>query len=243
MDLMPFVSLMAHVAPGVLVGAVILAVLPAHQPAFRLVVYMLLFVLIRDAMTPLELWDLSQAGELRFIENGPVLVLLGLAALGLVGLAERFDPELRALRRPFVGSRLKAIAGGLVGAAAIAGPLIAYYHTLPPGDRLPAMPLALWPALLTLCLLGNFLEEALFRGWFQGLLARDAPPRRAALSSALFFAFFHVFLALTVTGLGWPIIAFTFYEGLIAAFVCMRLGLVAATLSHGVAIFLLAAGL
>lgn len=243
MDLMPFVTLAAHVAPGVLVGAALLAVLPAHQTAVRLVVLMVLFVLFRDAMTPLGLWTVSPAGELRFQANGPVLTLLGLSSAGLVVLLERLDPSLRELRAYFVGSRFQAIAGGLLGAALIAGPVIAYYHTLSAADRLPAMPLTLWPAMLVLCLLGNFLEEALFRGWFQGLMARDGNPRRAALDSALFFALFHVFLALTVTDIGWPIIAFTFYEGLIAAHVCMRLGLVAATLTHGVAIFLLAAGL
>jgi hypothetical protein len=42
---------------------------------------------------------------------------------------------------------------------------------------------------------------------------------------------------------GWPLLAFTLFEGLICAFLCRYRGLVAAVLAHGSAIFALGGGL
>jgi len=66
---------------------------------------------------------------------------------------------------------------------------------------------------------------------------------RAALASGAMVAAGHAFLAVTLTNIGWPILVFTLYEGIVAALVRMRFGLVAATLTHGGAIFLLASGI
>jgi hypothetical protein len=46
-----------------------------------------------------------------------------------------------------------------------------------------------------------------------------------------------------VTDLGWPLLAFTLYEGLICAFLRLRSGVIAAALAHGTAIFLLTSAL
>ncbi len=81
----------------------------------------------------------------------------------------------------------------------------------------------------------------LFRGLLQGYLERSGPVR-AALLSAVMFAACHAYLASTVTDLGWPLLAFTLYEGLICAFLRLRYGVLPAALAHGLAIFLLAAG-
>ncbi|MCG5219483.1 hypothetical protein [Streptosporangium sp. KLBMP 9127] len=63
------------------------------------------------------------------------------------------------------------------------------------------------------------------------------PARRPPMVSAC-----HVFLASTVTVVGWQLLAFTLYEGLICAFLRLRSGVIAA-LAHGIAIFLLAGAL
>lgn len=50
-------------------------------------------------------------------------------------------------------------------------------------------------------------------------------------------------LATTMAEVGWPLLAFTLWEGLICAFLRMRRGVITAALAHGVAIFLLGSGL
>jgi hypothetical protein len=46
-----------------------------------------------------------------------------------------------------------------------------------------------------------------------------------------------------VTDVGWPLLLFTLYEGLICAFLRMYRGVIPAACAHGVAIFLLGSGL
>lgn len=57
------------------------------------------------------------------------------------------------------------------------------------------------------------------------------------------FAACHAFLATTVTDVGWPLLAFTLWEGLICAFLRLRWGVIPAAIAHGLAIFLLSSGL
>lgn len=83
----------------------------------------------------------------------------------------------------------------------------------------------------------------LFRGFLQGRMESEVGPVRAALFSAVCFAACHAFLASTVTDIGWPLLAFTLYEGLICAFLRLRWGVLPAALAHGLAIFLLASGI
>ena len=87
---------------------------------------------------------------------------------------------------------------------------------------------------------GNALEEVLFRGLLQGHLERHASPLHAALGSALAFAACHVFLALTVTQAGWPVLVFTLLEGLVCALLRLRHGVLAAIAAHAAAILLIA---
>ena len=54
-------------------------------------VYILIFILTRDAMTPMGLWEIgaTNAFWLRFTAPGPILVILGTAfLLSIAGLAE-----------------------------------------------------------------------------------------------------------------------------------------------------------
>ncbi|MGW4793281.1 CPBP family glutamic-type intramembrane protease, partial [Nonomuraea sp. NPDC004297] len=131
-------------------------------------------------------------------------------------------------------------AWGLGGGVLAAGPVLLLSTATPQAGRGGAVAVALLPVLLLFSLSGNLAEEVLFRGFLQGRLERHAGPVRAALLSALLFAACHAFLASTVTDVGWPLLAFTLYEGLICAFLRLRDGVIAAALAHGVAIFLLA---
>jgi len=112
------------------------------------------------------------------------------------------------------------------------------------------VPLPLLAVLLFFCLAGNLLEEMLFRGFFQGYLQtadelkllRVSKLKRIILS-ALLFSMMHSFLAISVTNQGLGVIVFTFYEGLITAYLREKCGLWCSTLAHGVGIFLISAGL
>ena len=68
-------------------------------------------------------------------------------------------------------------------------------------------------------------------------------PIEAGLASGVVFAFCHIFLATTMTGVGYSLLAFTLWEGVIAGVVGATWGVVPSTLTHGGAIFLLASGL
>ena len=87
------------------------------------------------------------------------------------------------------------------------------------------------------------MKEVLFRGYLQGMFELKTGPWRAALLSGLLFAAGHVFLSATVTDLGPLILLFTLYEGLVCSLVRMRHGVAASALTHGLAIFVLSAGL
>jgi membrane protease YdiL (CAAX protease family) len=131
------------------------------------------------------------------------------------------------------------VGGGVLAAA----PTLLLSLATPLSARGGAVAVTLLPVLLLFSLAGNLAEEVLFRGFLQGRLERDAGPVRAAVLSAVLFAACHAFLASTVTDVGWPLPAFTLYEGLICAFLRLRGGVIPAALAHGTAIFLLASGL
>jgi membrane protease YdiL (CAAX protease family) len=96
---------------------------------------------------------------------------------------------------------------------------------------------------LAFALLGNLLEETLFRGYVLGLLALNMTRIEAGVASGLVFAFCHVYLATTVTAVGYPLLVFTLWEGTIAGVVGARSGVLPAALTHGGAIFMLSSGL
>ncbi|MEV1295062.1 CPBP family intramembrane glutamic endopeptidase [Pseudonocardia sp. NPDC049635] len=243
-----FVDYPVRLLPGLIVLGALFVALGRAAPLLRIVVLVLGFVLVRDAMTPLGLWSLGStpAGTtwLRFPADPVVLVVLGLVgAAGAVAVA--YGP--RDLRGLVVWGRLgpRAVLTALGAAAVVWGPLVALSRAVPVEQRGGAVALALLPAIAVLAFGGNLLEEVLFRGLLQGYLTGPlgCPPLRAVLLSGLFFAAGHVFLASTVTDLGWPVLAFTFAEGLLCAWVRYRHGVLAATLTHGTVILVLASGL
>jgi membrane protease YdiL (CAAX protease family) len=239
-----FASYFARVAPGLLLGALML-LLARHQPRLRIVIYLALFVLLRDAMTPLGLWSFGTEGFfwIRLARDPVFLVVFGLACAAIsVGLYY-LDRENRPLFKWTRGSVPVGLAWGLAGALVVVAPLVVVYRFTDINSRGGPVPVELLPALLLFALLGNLLEEALFRGYAYGHLAERMPPIKAGIASGVVFAFCHIYLALTVTAAGYPILLFTLWEGIIAGLVGAKGGVLPSTLTHGGAIFLLSSGL
>jgi membrane protease YdiL (CAAX protease family) len=132
---------------------------------------------------------------------------------------------------------------GLVGVLVVVGPLAVAYRHVPIAARGGLVPHDLLLPTLVFALLGNLLEEALFRGYVYGWLIQTMRPLSAAVVSGVVFAFCHSYLATTVTGVGYPLLVFTLWEGTIAGVVGAKCGVLPAALTHGGAIFLLSSGL
>ena len=232
-----------RVAPAVLL-VVATGWLLRREPLLRIVLYLLSFVLLRDAMTPLGLWAFGREGWfwIRLPADTGFLILFGFACLA-ASLGLYFgDRANRALVTWWRGSTPQGVLLGIVGAAIVVLPLALIYRGTDVhfrGGNGPQMPVL---ATLVFALLGNLLEELLFRGYVLGYLAQQMTRVRAGLASALIFALGHTFLATTVTNAGYPLLLFTLWEGAIAGLVAARHGVIASTITHGGAIFLLASG-
>lgn len=243
-------SWLLSILPGMLLGVVLLLLIP--QKGFgplRLGVWILLFILSRDAMTAAGFWFLGKEPVfwLRFAADGPLLLVLGLASIGMTVAMVLLEPELKPYLVWFMPEhsrrrRILALGTGLGAAVLAAGPLLIMYLWPVAGERGGTFPPGLIPALLLTTLGGNLLEETLFRGWLQGEIVHGGlKPARAAYVSGLAFCLCHVFLASTVTSVGLPLIAFALWEGVICGHVRRHHGLAPAVLTHGLAVFLLAA--
>lgn len=225
-----------YLLPGLTLFGLWFALTPKTQTALRIVILLLAFVLMRDAMTPLGMWSLNGDLQIGFLANPFVLAVLGVSSLGLVAVLARQLPDLWQLVVLFKDHRLVGLAVGIVVGCLIGLPLRSYQGA----------ELALaggWTWLLGMAVLAygaNALEEVLFRGFLQGYLERYVNALRAALISAMAFSALHAFLALSVTQLGWPVLLFTLIEGLACGLVRMRYGVVASTATHGTAIWLIA---
>ncbi|MGC4939081.1 CPBP family intramembrane glutamic endopeptidase [Kribbella sp. DT2] len=234
-----------RILPGLLLITGCLA-LARRDPLLRILLLVLGFVLIRDAMTPLGFWRLGAAGEvvpwLRFVDSTAILLAFGTTILLLTATVLRLDRGLRELVR-WGRVTPQNVALGIGGGLLAAAPVLLISQLWPLDERGGAVSTGVLPALLFFALAGNLAEEVLFRGFLQGQLHQRLTPNRAALLSGLFFAACHAFLAATVTSVGWPLLVFTLVEGLICAFLCRYRGLVPAVLAHGTAIFALGSGL
>lgn len=222
-----------YLLPGLILFGLWFGFTPKTLPGLRIVILLLAFVLMRDAMTPLGMWSLSREVQIEFTANPWVLAALGGLSLGLIALLARLAPELWQLTVLFKGNRWAGLALGL-GAGCLIGLPLRLYQGIEPVYWAWLM------GMLVLAYCANALEEVLFRGFLQGYLEQHVTPLRAALLSGLAFAACHSFLALSVTQLGWPVLAFTLIEGLACGLVRMRYGVVAATATHGTTILLIA---
>lgn len=232
-----------RVAPGILVAVAFLSMLPRRLMVVRMFGYILAFILIRDTITPLNVWWFGSGWTpwLRMESDPPLVLTVGAVCVAITVTMNAIEPELARLIVWFRGNKWVAVAGGLLGAVVVFAPFIAIYSRIPIAERGGSVETAHWVPLALMCLMINFYEETLFRGYLQGYLEAHVTHVRAALLSGFAFALGHTFLATTVTDTPW-LIAFTLYEGLIAAFVRMRFGVVASVLTHGLGIFPLAAG-
>ena len=243
-DLIDYVT---RLAPGLALVCVCSALLRGSAgTGLRAGILVLGFVLVRDAMTPLGFWRFGVTQGwvpwIRFTEDAVVLLVLAAASLLAAVLIPRADRELGArVRWGTLGPR--AMWEGIVGAAAVVIPFVALSTTVPLAERGGVVAVSALPSLLVFCLAGNFLEEVLFRGIIQGELERRFRPIRTVIVSGLLFAACHAFLASTLTDIGWPLLAFTAVEGVACAWVRHRNGVLAATVTHGSVIFVLASGL
>ncbi|WP_224389263.1 CPBP family intramembrane glutamic endopeptidase [Pseudonocardia sp. ICBG1293] len=237
-----------RLGPGLIVLGAGLVLVGRSSPLLRIVLLVWGFVLVRDAMTPLGLWSIGLAPHgLLWLRLSPdPVVLLGMGTLGVVAsLVVAHGPQ--DLRGTVVWGRIgpRSLLAALGAAAVLLVPLTTVLRTVPVEQRGGAVAIGLLPALAVLAFGGNLLEEVLFRGLLQGRLA-ELPgfgPARTVAASGLLFAAGHVFLATTVTDLGWPILAFTAAEGLLCAWVRHGHGVLAATLTHGTVILVFASGL
>jgi membrane protease YdiL (CAAX protease family) len=243
-----------HILPPVTLTLLFLNLLPKRCVEFRIMMFIVTFVLIRDTMTPFGLWRLGSTNGvlwLEFIESPEILFILSIGSLLLIGLFRFMDPDIFNLVIFFTKRNvLENILVGLTGALILLGTiligrllLIENPHLYYSNSR-PPRPLVLHIAMLTLSMTGNLFEEVLFRGLLQGYFETidSIPPRRAALLSGLAFGVFHIFLASSVTQLGISVLFFTLLEGFVCSLVRLRSGVIASTITHGLTIYGIASG-
>lgn len=227
-----------RLAPGFALFAACLVLVPMRATGARIALYIGLFVLVRDAMTPAGLWRIGEGMRLGFHPDPAVLAALGLVSLAGVAFLLAVERDLRPLVVWWRASRPAGVAAGLATGAVLALPLQALWGF--PLAQFGAGP-GFLAGLALLAYLGNLLEEVLFRGYFQSWLTGRVTPLRAALLGGLVFAACHSFLAVTVTDAGWPVLAFTLAEGVACGLVALRHGVASAAIAHGTAILLVAA--
>ena len=119
---------------GVLPCAIILGVAAATSAAgyknmwgVRLVLFLVAFVVVRDAMVPCKLWDIGGRGQfgrrffwMRFVFNAPILLGLGLGGLAIPQVMNLIEPELAVhvvhFREHWIPSSLASMALGVLAA-------------------------------------------------------------------------------------------------------------------------------
>jgi hypothetical protein len=213
---------------------------PKKAKPLRIFSVILLFILLRDAMTPTGLWKITSTLELRFVDQPLTLWLLAISSVGLIFLSRFAIGHLGPWnKRPIFESIIIGLSAGIL--VAVLPYSFGQWTTRAPSVKAEGVSLLL--AIAALAFLGNLLEEAIFRGHFQNYLYElNLSDSRVILLSGSTFSLCHSFLAFTVTHAGWPILAFTFYEGIICAYLRHRNGLLSAALAHGAGLFLILSG-
>lgn len=216
------------------VAAAWLCSTPRTQTGMRLLILIVTFVGLRDLMTPSGLWAIGAEPSLRFHADPWLLAALGVGSIALMVLLARALPDVWQLLSGFKGNRSTGIAIGIAAGCLIGLPIRLHLQL-----EYPPLPWLLGFAVFAFA--GNALEEVLFRGMLQGHLQRHTSAQRAALGSACAFCACHGYLAFVLTDIGWPIILFTFVEGLVCAQIRLRHGTWPAAAAHGTAIWLIGA--
>jgi hypothetical protein len=204
-------------------------------------IYLMFFILMRDTLTLLGLWSLGTEGFLWIrLHDDPLFLIFFVLASGLLTMSVFFfDRENRGFFRWLRGNPLVGLLIGLAGTLLFVSPFFAFYSGFPPAERGGSVAAQLILPIFVFALLGNLLEEGLFRGYVLGHLETKMASYRAGILSGIVFAFCHIFLAITVTDVGLPLLLFTLWEGVIAGLICTRFGVTPAAVALGGAIFLL----
>src|SRR5437868_8412639 len=115
---------LVRVAPGLVLGAAVLFLL-RREPRLRIALYLALFVLLRDAMTPLGLWAFGTDGFFWIrLHNDPwFLVAFGLSCRGMSLALYFLDRENQPLFQWTRGSVAQGLLWGIGGAAIVVAPL------------------------------------------------------------------------------------------------------------------------
>nr|MDA3947934.1 CPBP family intramembrane metalloprotease [Spirochaeta sp.] len=232
-----------QLTPGIALALILLWLTRRGSRSFRIWLYILAFIFMRDLMTPLGLWFVGSdpAFWLRFAADGPILFALAAGSLVVSLLIMAFERGKGPALVWFTNRRTTAVGAGLIGAVVVAAPVLLLRIGILPGELGGAFPVALLPALLAIALAGNLLEELLFRGYLQEeFVTQGLRPTEAAVASGVAFGFGHVFLAFTVTSVGLPLVVFALWEGILCGLLRLRFGLTAAVVTHGLAIALIA---
>src|SRR5262249_16158105 len=154
-------------------GAVMLE-LTRREARLRIVIYLALFILLRDTMTPLGLWSFGSEGFfwIRLHGNPLFLIVFGVACLGLrLAVSYLYLANLRLFRWTR-GRFLLGLLWGMLGAILVVAPVLVVYQYTPVESRGGTVSFQKIPALLVFALLGNLLEESLFRGYVYGWLVQ-----------------------------------------------------------------------
>ncbi len=236
-----------RIVPGLVLIILSYLILPKKTVFPKIFLLIFSFILIRDALTPMGLWRFGLTDNnlvwFRFIEDKVFLLTFGMICFLITLSIIYFNPELNVYLLWIGENKLYSLIAGLAGAAAVIVPILFIYNSIPINQRGGIVCTSILFPLFVLALLGNFMEEVLFRGYLQGYFEKISSPWRSAILSGFIFAVGHIFLATTVTDLGVMIIAFTLYEGIICGIVRMKHGVIASTLTHALTIFVLASGM
>lgn len=239
------ISYFLRIVPGI--GLIILVfVLIKPNIYLRTVVYIFTFILMRDAMTPLGLWTLGKENGivwLRMSSDPLFLIILAATSLIVVFALHKFDIENRKYLIWFRDTRFTGLIYGILGCIVVVAPFFILYSGIDINNRGGIVNLSILLPLLLFSMFGNLLEECLFRGYTLGILKNSQNYILAGINTGVIFATCHIFLAITVTDIGFPILIFTLWEGIIAGLVGSRYGIIPATITHGGAIFILSSGL
>src|SRR5438067_10467957 len=152
--------------------------LARRAPRVRIALYLALFVLLRDAMTPLGLWSFGAQGFfwIRVHRDPGFLVFFGIACLGLSLGLFYLDRDNKSLVQWTQGRVSIGLLWGVAGAVVVVAPLFAVYQYTAIESRGGHVPFQNVPAILVFALLGNQLQELLFRGYVYAQFANTLPP-------------------------------------------------------------------
>jgi membrane protease YdiL (CAAX protease family) len=249
-----------QITPGLLLTFGLLTSLPKKCVELRITLFIVGFVLIRDTMTPFGLWRIGSSNGvlwLEFIESPEILMILAFGSIILVVIFRMMDPSIFDLVIFKKRGVMDSLVVGFAGAVLLCGTILMMRVLVSSDNGMfdsssSSSSSSTWDrsnivlkfSILNVCLMGNFMEEVLFRGFLQGHLETidGIGDKRAALFSGVAFSVFHVFLANSVTQLGNPLLFFTLLEGTVCAMIRLRGGVIASTITHGLTIFAIATG-